>query len=261
MKTNEEDNRLEVNKWIKWIIVVVLVSIFLFSLVKILLYYQDGKATEELNENMKQIVNSETAYTFVEDEHGNQKIQARLEQAEEIYVALREVNEDVIGWISIADTEVDYPVMQAKDNAYYLNRNIEKEYSARGSIFMDCQNVEDDSHIVLYGHNMLDGGMFGDMELYVDEEYFKEHPIIEFDMYGKQMRWEIFSTHFGDDSPYPVKFADDIDFLNYMDEMIDESIYDIEVDLTKDDIVLTLSTCASRSSDERFVVHAKLMKE
>lgn len=252
---------MEVKKWLKWIVIAFLASIFLISFGKILSYCQDGKATEELNEDMKQIANTETAYMFVQDEYGNQKIQATLEQAEDIYEDLLEVNENVIGWISIADTELDYPVVQAEDNAYYLNRNIEKEYSARGSIFMDCQNVEEDSHIVLYGHNMLDGGMFGDMELYVDEEYFNAHPIIKFDMYGKQMNWEIFSVHFGDDSPYQVKFADDIDFLNYMDEMIDESIYDTKITVAKDDLVLTLSTCASRSSDERFVVHAKLIEE
>jgi sortase B len=252
---------LEVKKWLKWIVVTVVIAIFLFSLVKVLMYYQDGRMARQLNEDMKQIVDSETVYTFVQDEYGNQKIQATLEQAEDIYNALQKVNEDMIGWISIADTEVDYPVMQAKDNAYYLNRSIEKEYSARGSIFMDCQNVEDDSHIVLYGHNMLDGGMFGDMELYVEEEYFKEHPIIEFDMYGKRMRWEIFSIHFGDDRPYQVKFSNDRNFQKYIDEMITSAIYDTGIDATKEDIVLSLSTCASRSSDERFVVHAKLITE
>lgn len=225
------------------------------------MYYQDGKSTERLNDDMKQIVNAETVYMFVQDEYGNQKIQATYEQAEDIYNALQKVNEDVIGWISISDTEVDYPVVQAKDNTYYLNHNIEKEYSSRGSIFLDCQNVEGDSHIVLYGHNMMDGGMFGDMEQYVEEEYYDIHPIIEFDMYGKKMQWEIFSVHFFDSEPQQVKFTDDIEFLKYVDGMIEKSIYGTEVDVNKDDIVLTISSCASRSSDERFVLHAKLIEK
>jgi sortase B len=246
---------LKIRKWIKLALIVVLCVSFIFSFIKVIIYYVEGTVMEQRDQDIKQMVNMEIDYSFlngVNDEENYSK-------AENVYNNLQMINEDSIGWISIPETGIDYPVVQTEDNVYYLSHNIENELSSRGCIFMDCQNVESDLHIVLYGHNMVDGSMFSDLELYEEVEYYQNHSIIEFNMYGEQTSWEIFSVMITDSKPYRIGFIDDADYFVYVNEMKQNSIYEIEVDITEKDRVLTLSTCTSWSSDERFVIHAKLI--
>ena len=90
---------------------------------------------------------------------------------------LREQNPDIIGWINLPDTGIDYPIAQAKDNDYYLRRDLNGEPARPGTIFMDCRCAGDGSgYSIIYGHNMKSGSMFGPLQKFKDKDFFETHP-------------------------------------------------------------------------------------
>lgn len=254
-------------KWLKPILILVLCAVFGLSTIKILLYIKDGNKNSQLHEDIKQIVYNENTDEkdiykddAIMDNSSNDTEAIEYTQHKKIFNNLASINKDAVGWVSILNTDIDYPVLQGEDNDYYLSHNIKKEQSVRGSIFMDWQNRENDSHIILYGHNMKDGSMFGNMKLFEDEKYYDGRSIIEFNMYGESTRWEIFSVTFADNKPLRVLFEDDTDFLKYIENMKENSLYDTEVDVNKSDRILTLSTCSKQFHDARLVLHAKMIE-
>ena len=90
------------------------------------------------------------------------------------------INSDCIGWIRIDGTDIDYPVVQAADNTFYLHHNFNQESAICGAIFMDYRNDIDMTreHLILYGHQMKDGSMFKQLNGYKDKDFYKEHPEI-----------------------------------------------------------------------------------
>ena len=130
----------------------------------------------------------------------------------EKYKTLYNKNKSLIGWIKIADTNIDYPVMQTSNNDYYLDHNLNQEYDKNGSIFMDkdCDVIKPSTNLIIYGHHMQSGKMFGQLDKYSKESYYKEHPIIEFDTIYEEGRWEIMYVFRS-----KIYTADDIVFKYY----------------------------------------------
>ena len=176
--------------------------------------------------------------------------------AAQAYAALVQKNADAAGWLIIAGTGIDHPVVQSADNDYYLGRSFENKRSKHGCLFIDYRNSADSRHIVIYGHHMKDGSMFGMLPQYALESYFDAHPTITLNLRGSLSQWQIFSVHRTDNSLMPVQFADDKAFGEYAQGIKGLSLYETGVDVSSADTVLTLSTCDG-SSRERFVVHAK----
>jgi len=102
------------------------------------------------------------------------KLLAPLDDAIDI-LRLRELNSDIVGWIRIPDTDIDYPILQGSDNDYYLSRNYLGEFAVAGSIFLDYRNDFGDDFLIIYGHRMSYGGMFTSIAKFQDEQFFKEH--------------------------------------------------------------------------------------
>ena len=192
-------------------------------------------------------------------------------QAREVldeYKNLLNKNKKLIGWIKIDDTNIDYPVMQTSDNEYYLDHNINQEYDKNGSIFMDkdCDVLKPSTNLILYGHHMKNGQMFGDLDLYSSEEYFKEHRYIQFDTIYEKGTWEVmyvFRSRVYSEEEIVFKYYQFIDalseqeFNSNMQEMAAMSLYDTGVTAQYGDRLLTLSTCDYQETDGRFVVVAK----
>lgn len=189
----------------------------------------------------------------------------------EKYKTLYNKNKSLIGWIKIADTNIDYPVMQTSNNDYYLDHNLNQEYDKNGSIFMDkdCDVIKPSTNLIIYGHHMQSGKMFGQLDKYSKESYYKEHPIIEFDTIYEEGRWEIMyvfrsKIYTADDIVF--KYYQFIDansaeeFYSNMNEMSKLSLYDTGVTAEYGDELLTLSTCDYMEEDGRFVVVAKKIK-
>lgn len=185
------------------------------------------------------------------------------------YQDLYAQNSDLVGWLTIDAIGVDYPVMQTPgDNEYYLRRGFDKLYSLAGSLFLDenCRITSPSTaNWLIYGHNMSDGSMFGQLDKYAEESFYREHPTFEFDTLYEEMQWQIVAvirTQVGaDDLPYYTFFdaSSERDWHAKYQAVMDLALYDTGVTAQYGDQLLTLSTCGTTSSttDKRLAVIAK----
>jgi len=185
------------------------------------------------------------------------------EPIEEI-VNLKSRNEDVVGWIKINNTNIDYPILQAEDNEYYLRRDWLGNSSIPGSIFMDFRNYplgynRSTTHTILYGHHIRDGSMFQNLMKYKEKEFFDENSIIEITDLYETHRFEIFAAYITSTDFYFIetRFPSRRHFTNLAGEFIDRSMHATDIEITGDDHILTLMTCTYEYDDARFVVHAR----
>ncbi len=188
-------------------------------------------------------------------------------------VDLLDVNSDIKGWIKINDTVINYPVLQSEEtnSTYYLYRNYKKISSGFGSIFLDslCDIDKPSQNLILHGHNMRDGSMFGNLLKYDSLDFYKEHPTIIFDTIAEQADWKIisiFKTNTlesqGEIFNYlKIDFANDNDFLNFVYNVKIRSLIETPVDISKNDSLITLSTCSYELDDFRTVVVARKVRQ
>lgn len=184
------------------------------------------------------------------------------------YAPLFNMNTDLVGWIKVDGTNVDYPVLQTPDHVnYYLKRDFYKESSRHGSIYaneMANLNAPSDN-ITLYGHNMSDGSMFAGLHKYNDEDFYHKHPFIQFDTLTQHHTYQIISVFYTTDF-LDTGFAYHL-FVDGTEEEFDEfvstchelALYNTGETAVYGDKLLTLSTCDSDYADDhgRFVVVAK----
>ena len=172
---------------------------------------------------------------------------------------LQQVNGDIIGWIRFDNLEqLSYPVLYSGDDEKYLRTDIYGNQTIAGCIFMEGMNTPDfqDYHTILYGHNMKNLSMFGSLKKYKTEDFYKDHQF--FTIYASECayRYQIFAYYDvpETDEVYTVGFAPDETFQKFIDKMKQKSYDDTGVNVTKDDHIMTLSTCST--TGKRFVVHA-----
>ena len=187
------------------------------------------------------------------------------------YQTLYSLNKRLIGWVKIDDTYIDYPVLQTVNNDYYLNHNFDQEEDKNGSIFLDkdCSIYPRSTNLILYGHHMRSGRMFGQLNKYSSEKFYKEHKYIQFDTIYEKGTYEVmyvFRSKIYEESEIVFKyyqFTDAVSETEYesnMKQMADMSLYDTGVNAEYGDELLTLSTCDYYTSDGRFVVVAKKIR-
>ena len=176
--------------------------------------------------------------------------------------ALREVNEEVIAWIYIPDTEVSYPVLQAADNEYYLNHTWTRERSAMGAIFMECTNSPDfsDFNTIIYGHRMNNDKMFGRLHSYRDEDFFQEHPDVYVVDSRAVRRYAVFAAH--EVGVREIVYRLDLEEQEleqaFIDFCLERSQLDTGVIPGPEEQMLTLSTCTGQGHATRWVVQGVL---
>ena len=171
---------------------------------------------------------------------------------------LHEQNQDIYAWIVVPGTQVDYPLLQSETDNYYLDYNLDHSKGYPGCIYTNQCNRKDfsDYNTVLYGHNMKNLSMFGSLKKYKTEDFYKYHQF--FTIYTSECayRYQIFAYYDvpETDEVYTVGFAPDDTFQKFIDKMKQKSYDDTGVNVTKDDHIMTLSTCST--TGKRFVVHA-----
>jgi len=184
------------------------------------------------------------------------------------YKTLYNNNKSLIGWIKIDDTLIDYPVMQSSNSEYYLNHNFNQKKDNNGSIFLDpeCSIFPRSDNLIIYGHNMKSGKMFGSLKKYKSEDFYKKHPIVQFDtLYekGKYQIMYVFNEVIHDEVEVTFKYYQFVnansaeEFDSDMAEMAGMSLYDTGVKANWGDKLITLSTCDYTADSDRFVVVAK----
>ncbi len=206
---------------------------------------------------------------------GNKKVEVHLTDKDTPipdilpeYKKIHQKNQKLIGWVKIDDTIIDYPVMQTVNNEYYLDHNFNQEEDRNGCIFMDyqCDVIKGCDNMILYGHHMKSGKMFGTLNKYNEESYYEEHPIIQFDTIyekGKYQVMYVFRSKVYSEEDVTFKYyqfinaASEMEFNSYLNEMAALSLYDTGVVASYGDKLLTLSTCDYQEKKGRFVVVAK----
>ena len=180
--------------------------------------------------------------------------------------ALRETGPDIIGWLTLPDTAINYPVTQKEDNEYYLHHLYDGTYNKVGCLFADYENQEDfsDRNTIIYGHNMRDGSMFATLNEYDEQSYYDGHPQMYLVTPGGGYIVEIFTAFVArpgesgsDTSPWRLSFKDDGAYTTWLSEMAGRSVIETDVTVTSSDKVLTLSTCTP-GGKSRFIVIGKL---
>lgn len=182
---------------------------------------------------------------------------------------LKKTNNDIVGWLEIDNTKINFPVLQGSDNEYYMTHTYNKEYSSDGSIFLDKNydwNIPS-SNLLIYGHNNKNGNMFQDLLKYEDENYYKEHPNIRFTTVEDDSLYEIISVfksrvyYKNEQNVFRYYFfinADNEEEYNYyVEESKKASLYDTGKTATYGEQLLSLSTCEYSQEDGRFVVVAR----
>ena len=179
--------------------------------------------------------------------------------------ALREVNKDVLGWIVIPGTMLDYPLMKSIDNDFYLNHSWDGSKNSAGAIFIEQMSSEDlsDFHTLIYGHRQKDGTMFASLKYYNSKEYWNDNRYVYIYDDNGVHKYEVFSAYEASvkNYTYQVGFSGDESKQRFLDFCTGESVIDTGVVPTVEDNILTLSTCtATGSNSKRWVVQAKLVK-
>ena len=184
---------------------------------------------------------------------------------------LYEENNDLVAWLSIEGTDIDYPVMQCEDDEYYLHHDFYGNEDKYGCLYIrNRANINDSDNFIIYGHNMQDGTMLGSLDSYKEESYYLEHPLISFYTLSDEYTYEIIAVflsqvYYEDDDTfkyYEFYEADTKDEFDYFYKNIKKlSLYDTGISAELGDKLLTLSTCAYHVDDGRFVVVAKRVEK
>ncbi len=225
------------NAVIKKVIIAVLAVIFVVGAVFLVKFFIDGKNNDDPSTNPS----TESTETT--------EPERRPDYSE--YVAQ---NPETVGWITIPGTNIDFPVVQSVDNEYYLTHNFEQKSEYRGAIYMDYRNDASnlDANTIIYGHNSYDGKVFSDLEQYKDIEFYKEHPMVEFNTLDKYYQWKIYAVIItnqiaSEDNGYVFNFIyphmEGPNFKGYVNELNKRTLYYTGVDIKDGDRILTLSSC------------------
>ncbi len=259
-------------KGLRTAITVICAVVFLFSLYKLLDINRDYREAEKLYED------TAGQYTTMTEAGKDPTLEFDLEAylnrppIEVDFTELLRINDDIIGWIYMEDTVVNYPILQGENNFYYLDKTYYKKYLASGSIYLDSDNDRSfsDAHSIIYGHNMKNHTMFGDLSDLRDEKVLAEHPYVDIILIdGTWLRYEICSMYRAhvDDGTYRAPLNKASNFEPFMELIASKNMHAGSDVLSLPEVyagdkVLTLSTCTEDSADlERFVVHAVLIKE
>ena len=179
---------------------------------------------------------------------------------------LQKINSDVIGWITIDDTNIDYPFVQGKDNMEYINKDIYGDFALSGSIFMDYRNSKDisDHYHLLYGHHMSYSAMFGDIEEFNDDDFLNKHHSGILITEGKKFKIELFAfvICFATDEKYfDVRPMNQTEFCAKLDEIKKDAKTYRSIKLNGNDQIIALSTCFDTHTNGRMILFGKLIRD
>lgn len=174
------------------------------------------------------------------------------------FVALRDQNTDVLGWIVIPNTKVSYPLVQGEDNDYYLNHTWRKTRSVVGAIFMEQQSSADltDFNTIIYGHRMNNRSMFGRLLDYKKQSYWQDHPRFYITDDSGTHTYEIFAAYEPavGSTPYCIRFSNDTEKQTFINYGLEHSVIETGVVPEVTDRIVTLSTCTGNGHATRWVV-------
>lgn len=241
----------------------VFLGVFIFAAYQLYTTFHGyHEATKEYNELNEQYVSApaETSTPEAEEEVPLEPLTGPITVN---FDELKERNSDIAGWIYGPDTPISYPVVKGSDNEFYLYHNFDGGLNQSGTIFMDmvCEKDLSQDNTILYGHHMNNGGMFATIENYKQEDYFKDHPVLYYYTPDEIYVLQVFSTFVtgGDSDVYAFNFATPEDYEEFIERMRSRANHPTDIEVTSEDHIMTLSTCAYDYDDARYVVLCKIV--
>ncbi len=262
----------------KKIICIILIIAIVFSMIYIIKYcydiYDAKKQISLLNEISVNKIETEqqesnNAILESEQEQNNNIIQNQENERILKLQELQKQNADIIGWVEIENTDINYPVLQGKDNTYYMTHNYKKEYSINGSIFLDKDYIWNppSSNLLIYGHNNKNGTMFQSLLKYRNKSFYDQHPIIRFTTNNEDANYEIISAfeskvYYKTEKNvfryyYFINAQNENEYNEFVKNAKNASFYDTGKTAVYGEQLITLSTCSYHTEDGRFAVVAR----
>lgn len=248
------------SKKVKIIIGVILFILFVCSIIYLVYNFYNSNKNKGLYDDLQE--------NIIPDETTNELAQVNSQFVDKVK-ELQQENTDVKGWVCIEDTKINYPILQTTNNDYYLTHNYKKEKSSYGSIFINsnCNIKNQNSNVIIYGHDMKDGQMFQDLIKYQDKAFYEQHPIIKIATEESEQDYEIIcifkSRIFYEDEKNVFRFYRYFDFENenkyneYINNCKKIQLYDTGKTATYGEQLITLVTCEYSQENGRMVVVAK----
>ena len=211
------------------VIKIILIIIMIISLINIFIWFYENNKTKEIATKAKKYINVDNNIISPE---------------------IINLNEDIIGWLIVDNTSINYPVVQGKNNEFYLNHDLDKNYNSAGWIFMDSENSLDDQNIIIYGHHRRDGSMFGSIDNLLNKNKGGKIKLL---INNKEINYNIFSIY-KTDKEYNYRERNYNNLYKKTSEFKKRSIINYNVDINNKNQIITLSTC-DNDNKKRIVIH------
>ena len=238
---------MKTKKTIIKIMMVLCLGLLIYSTYNIIGWYIDNNKNESIKEEINKIIDNNEDDNTID------------------FKELKKKNNDIVAYLKVNNTKIDYVVVKGTDNKFYLKHNLYKEYNRAGWIFMDYHNKLDgtDKNIVIYGHNTRDKSMFGTLRNIVTKEWYEntDNHIINLVLEDKVLTYHVFSTYTIKVEDYYINtiFKNNSEFDKFIKTLKKRSVYNYGVEVSGEDSILTLSTCTGNGKS-RMVLHAKLIE-
>ena len=242
-----------------FIIRIILIAVVIYCLIHIALWFTENKKNAEI---LAEITDSSIIDTTTIQIPVNENVLDEVTTHTLNFDNLFSTNDSTVGWLTVPNTTIDYPVVKAQDNSFYLNHSFDKSQNSAGWVFADYRNKFDntDKNIIIYGHNRKDSSMFATLSNTQSSEWYNntDNKYITFITPETTHIYEVFSTYTIKAEEYYLTtvFDDDETFLSFLNTLKSRSIHDFGVSLSAEDQILTLSTCDA-TGRSRVIVHAK----
>lgn len=260
-KRGEACMNVRTKKILSIILTVVCLAVFIYAghgLVTTMLdYSKNNKIVSDLQETFYNASDADEAF---QTNDGERKVRSGFD------ILLNE-NDELVGWITIDGTQIDYPILKADNNDDYLHRDFYGNSNILGSIFMDFRNnvTSNDLNTIIYGHRTKNGSMFEDLTKFQEQEFFENHSTFTFDTLYESYEAEVFAVYntLTDFNYIQTDFSNTDDYEQLLTEVQGKSMIESEVEVGPNDRIITLSTCDYALDDHngRLVVQAKLVKK
>lgn len=248
------------------VVLVIAIAVFLFSGYKLYSIYSEySKGDSEYESILNEVITIETPEKT--EETGEEEKKAEHVVLKVDFEKLQAINPDAVAWISFDNPKkISYPVVRGSDNDKYLKTTFEGKKNSSGAIFMDSSNAGDftDKNTFIYGHNMKNGSMFGQLRKYKNADFYKQNPY--FYIYtpdGKEVKYQVYAVCIVEDTSESYKkfYADDNEYLKYLEYIKSISRYDTSVEVTAESQLVSLSTCTNVTETQRLLVHGVKIEE
>jgi len=271
----KKKKKLILKKWIRVTLLIIFLLVFTISSFKLFIWKQDGNEIKNIEEKIvkdvrpterKAIKENTEIINPPDDKDNDYWNYIKMNMLSVNFNELKKKNKDTVGWIKVEGTNINYPVVQTTNNDYYLNHSYDKTNNKAGWVFADYRNNIDtfDKNTVIYAHGRVDTTMFGSLKNILKSSWYnnKNNHVIKFSTVKENTLWQVFSVYIVPAESYYIttKFSSEEEFTKFINTLKERSKVSFSAIPSKDDKILTLSTCKD-SKGNRVVMHAKLIKK